>query len=273
MGEEKGYPKFLSDTAVTQIDENTWEAKLTDSWSIGGVANGGYSMATAARALSESLDHKDPLSITGHYLSRVEPGKALLEIEKLNIGRSVSTAVLKFKQENQEKIRFTACFTDFSKSKGDTYMEREAPDFPLIEDCIKMPFEKGFTPVLEKQIDRRFAPYCDWWNKDRERGKACLDAYMAWPGQEKIDLFSVIFFLDTMSPPIFNRFGSRGWVPSLELTLHLRQKPAPGPLRMRGKTDFLTTGFLEEDDEIWDSEGKLIGQARQMAKLRIPKKK
>jgi len=85
MSEEIGYPKFLRDTAVTKIDENTWKAELTDSWNIGGVANGGYSMATAARALSEALEHKDPLSITGHYLSRVEPGKAELEIEKLNI--------------------------------------------------------------------------------------------------------------------------------------------------------------------------------------------
>ena len=49
------------------------------------------------------------------------------------------------------------------------------------------------------------------------------------------------------------------------------QKPSPGPLKMRGKTDFVTSGFLEEDDEIWDSEDNLIGQARQMAKLRLPK--
>ena len=40
---------------------------------------------------------------------------------------------------------------------------------------------------------------------------------------------------------------------------------------MRGKTDFVTSGFLEEDDEIWDSSGNLIGQARQIAKLRLPK--
>ena len=110
-------------------------------------------MATAARALSESLDHKDPLSITGHYLSRVEPGKALLEIEKLNIGKSVSTALLKFTQEGEERIRFTSCFTDFSKSKGDTLREVEAPDFPPIEECVAMPYKEGFTPVLEKQID------------------------------------------------------------------------------------------------------------------------
>ena len=271
MSQDIGYPKFLRDTAVSRLGENSWEAELTDDWSIGGVANGGYSMATAARALSESLDHKDPLSITGHYLSRVEPGKALLEIEKLNIGKSVSTALLKFIQGGEERIRFTSCFTDFGKSKGDTLREVEAPDFPPIEECKAMPYKEGFTPVLEKQIDRKFTPHSDWWDEDRPRARACLDAYYAWPGGEDIDLFSVIFFLDTMSPPIFNRLGSRGWVPSLELTIHLKQSPSPGPLRMRGKTDFITSGFLEEDDEIWDSEGNLIGQARQMAKLRMPK--
>jgi len=167
--------------------------------------------------------------------------------------------------------------------------EVEAPDFPPIEDCVDMPYKEGFTPVLEKQIDRKFAPYSDWWNEERPRARASLDAYYAWPGGEAIDLFSVIFFLDTMSPPIFNRLGSRGWVPSLELTVHIKQLPCPGPLKMRGKTDFITSGFcpgplkmrgktdfitsgfLEEDDEIWDSEGNLIGQARQMAKLRTPK--
>jgi len=271
MTQEIGYPKFLRDTAVTQLDEDIWEAELTDDWNIGGVANGGYSMATAARALSEYLTHKDPLSITGHYLSRVEPGKVRLEIEELNIGRSVSTALLKFIQNGEERIRFTSCFTDFSKSKGDNLREVEAPKFAPIEDCINMPYIEGFTPVLEKQIERKFTPNSNWWKQERPRDRACLDAYYSWPGGEDVDLFSIIFFLDTMSPPVFNRLGSRGWVPSIELTVHLKQLPSPGPLKMRGKTDFITSGFLEEDDEIWDSEGKLIGLARQIAKLRFPK--
>jgi len=41
---------------------------------------------------------------------------------------------------------------------------------------------------------------------------------------------------------------------------------------MRGRTDFVTSGFLGEDDEIWDSQGNIVAEARQMAKLRIPKK-
>ena len=38
MNQKIGYPKFLRDTAVTKLEENIWEAKLTDDWNIGGVA-------------------------------------------------------------------------------------------------------------------------------------------------------------------------------------------------------------------------------------------
>jgi len=272
MDSLNGYPRFLNDTAVTRQDEFTYLGEVTDAWSIGGVANGGYSMAIATRALSDCLEHKDPLSITGHYLSRAEPGPVILKIEKLSEGRSITTAVVRFIQSGKERIRFTASFTDFLKSSGDTLYEREPLKFPPISECIKMPYIEGFTPILEKQIDRKFTPTSDWWNEDRNRDRASLDAYYSWPAGEQIDLLSLVFFLDTMTPPVFNRLGARGWVPSIELTIHLRAKPVPGPVLMRGKTDFVTSGFLGEDDEIWDAGGNIVAEARQIAKLRMPKK-
>ena len=272
MDSLNGYPRFLNDTAVTRQDEFTYLGEVTDAWSIGGVPNGGYSMAIAARALSDCLEHKDPLSITGHYLSRAEPGPVILKIEKLSEGRSITTAVVRFIQSGKERIRFTASFTDFLKSSGDTLYEREPLKFPPISECIKMPYIEGFTPILEKQIDRKFTPTSDWWNEDRNRDRASLDAYYSWPAGEQIDLLSLVFFLDTMTPPVFNRLGARGWVPSIELTIHLRAKPVPGPVLMRGKTDFVTSGFLGEDDEIWDAGGNIVAEARQIAKLRMPKK-
>ena len=77
--------------------------------------------------------------------------------------------------------------------------------------------------------------------------------------------------VDTALDVAYNRLGSRGWVPSIELTVHLRGMPAPGPVLMRGKTDFVVDGFLGEDDEIWDSKGNLVAESRQIAKLRMPK--
>ena len=78
-------------------------------------------------------------------------------------------------------------------------------------------------------------------------------------------------FLDATTPPIFNKLGSVGWVPTITLTSHIRGFPSPGPLKVSAKTEFVTKGFMEEDREIWDSDGKLVGQSKQMAKLRMKK--
>ena len=55
------------------------------------------------------------------------------------------------------------------------------------------------------------------------------------------------------------------WTPTVELTAHIRANPAPGWLRCRFSTRFVTAGFLEEDGEVWDSTGRLVGQSRQLA--------
>ena len=35
---------------------------------------------------------------------------------------------------------------------------------------------------------------------------------MSWPDKETADLYSLILFLDSTTPPIFNSMGSVGWV-------------------------------------------------------------
>ena len=41
-----------------------------------------------------------------------------------------------------------------------------------------------------------------------------------------------------------------GWTPTVELTTHIRCRPAPGPLRVSITTRNLAGGFLEEDAEV-----------------------
>jgi hypothetical protein len=56
-----------------------------------------------------------------------------------------------------------------------------------------------------------------------------------------------------------------GWAPTLELTAHVRARPAPGWLKVRHATRSMGGGMFEEDCEVWDSGGRLVAHSRQLA--------
>jgi hypothetical protein len=54
-------------------------------------------------------------------------------------------------------------------------------------------------------------------------------------------------------------------VPTIELTVHIRGVPAPGPLRCAFRSRFVGGGLVDEEGEIWDTTGTLVAQSRQLA--------
>ena len=86
------FENFKDDILSVQKDTNFWTGNLSDRWSIGNTPNGGYSMAFAAKAISNSLTHKDPLSISANYLERLDFGESLVKVYPVNESKSMSTA-------------------------------------------------------------------------------------------------------------------------------------------------------------------------------------
>ena len=83
---------------------------------------------------------------------------------------------------------------------------------------------------------------------------------------QRHDAFGLLQAADVFVPVCFNRSEVPvAWAPTLELTVHVRGIPAPGPLRCRFSSRFIQDGMFEEDGELWDSSGRLVAQSRQLA--------
>lgn len=259
--------EFERDTAVEQSSNNTWTGQLSDGWCIGPVPNGGYVMAVVARALQQALPHKDPLSVTAHYLAPTVPGPFEVEVEILRSGGSTSYAMGRLRQDGELKVQLTAAYTDMDRLNGETRILKPIPAMPGFEECFQLPPTEHMS--FRSRVVQKVVPGQEKNFLGSPDGGGEWLGWTALIDGADIDAIALLMFSDGFPPPVFTLVGPVGWVPTLELTVQVRAKPVPGPLRVRFYSNYLTNGIIEEDGEIWDSADNLVALSRQTAKVRI----
>jgi len=80
------------------------------------------------------------------------------------------------------------------------------------------------------------------------------------------------YFNDGLPPPVLNCVEGMPWVPTMELTLHFLQRPYKKHckdhwLLLDYKCDVLLSGRMVAETTLWDTEGNLLSQSRQMGVL------
>ena len=118
------------------------------------------------------------------------------------------------------------------------------------------------------RFDMRFDAASAGWAVGAPSGRGLIQCWFRLPGREP-DPLALLLAVDAMPPVTFD-LGLPGWAPTLELTVHVRARPAPGWLRLRHATRNVAGGMFEEDCEVWDSAGRLVAQSRQLARLPRP---
>ena len=88
--------------------------------------------------------------------------------------------------------------------------------------------------------------------------------WFAFADERPIDALALLLAADAFPPAVFNIDLPVAWVPTVELTVHVRGVPAPGPLRAVPHR-FVHGGLFEEDGEVWDRAGTLVALSRQLA--------
>ncbi len=255
-------------------------ASIHAGWDIAGNANGGYLLALAGRGLAAVAGRPDPITITGHYLAPGTAGPVTVTGSLVKAGRRFATVTGTLSRDGRPMLQVLATFGDLGRPDpavrdpaGHDPAGRDAfehvgaapPDLPPFAELADVPRSGGgFRPALNDWLVMRMRPGDVGFAIGQPTGVAEMAGYLGFADGRPVDPLALLLMCDAMPPALFNLGGPVGWAPTVEYTVHVRGVPAPGPLRCVFRTHFLTGGFLEEDGEAWDSDGRLVALSRQL---------
>lgn len=268
------------DTALTLRDgefPGSYGVDISEDWTIGGGINGGLLLAVMAKAMSRALGgrgHSAPLALSAYYLSPTTPGPAMVETDIARQGGTTSVGSAALVQyddigRREERIRVTGSFTDHDQLPAEATTRLDPPSLPPREQCVSRHDAPSDAMPNAQLLDRTevlFDPETVGWALGQPSGKGVIQAYVRLADGHEPDPFVLLFACDAL-PPVSFDLGRPGWAPTIEFTVHVVAKPAPGWLRVRHYSEHTAAGHFVEDCEVWDSADRLVAQSRQLARL------
>jgi acyl-CoA thioesterase len=251
--------------------------QLGNGWNIGDKPNGGYTMAAVARTMCAHTvvagsTHRDPVSITTHYLRPAQPGPALVSTTTLRTGRTFTNAISPMMQGDSPtqtiRTQTMATFGTLPESYAAQHVSIIRPKIPSPDDCIDRREPALFVnqSSIGDNTEVRLHPNTGWVN-GQPTGNPETVGWIRFRDGRPPDAWSLLLFADALPPCVFELMPDRAWVPTIELTVHVRAKPAPGWLLARMTSRHIANGRFEEDGELWDETGTLVAQSRQLAMI------
>jgi hypothetical protein len=119
------------------------------------------------------------------------------------------------------------------------------------------------APLLDR-FGTLLDPATAMWAIGKPSRQGVIQGWFELADHRPLDPIALLMVVDALPPVTFD-LGMPGWAPTLELTAHVRARPAPGWAVVRHCTRTVAGGMFEEDCEVWDSTGRLVAQSRQLA--------
>ena len=256
--------RFAEATALSELGDGRFSAHLQPGWdAFGGVANGGYVLALAAKAAVVATGRQDPISVTAHYIG---PGRSGSDV-------TISTRVVKNGRQFSVAHVDMTCADSLTISAlatcGDAAEEgplADFPDLPPPDACVPVVPGDPLPPPMVGQIETRLHPD-DAAFLQRPTGRAGLRGWFRLLDGEPLSTLAAILATDTWPPPLFIAEGPTGWIATLELTVHIRSHPRTDWLACVFDRNVVSGGTVSWDGTIADERGRLVATCRQLALL------
>lgn len=263
--------RFTLDTAVEDLGDGRYRARLDAGWWVEAGPNGGYLAAVLVRACEHAI--ADPSrtcrSFTTHFLSRASEGEAIVEVTVERSGRSMSSVSARLVQN--EKVIATALGAFSTGRPGPSFVDVDMPDVPPPHEVDAPMFSSALPasaiPEMARRYDQRWvigdAPFSG-------SDEALLGGWIRLADDRPVDASLLVAFSDAWMPAMFARVSGPWAITTVDLTVHVRALPPvdhDGWCLVRFRSDVSVDGFCEEDGEIWSSDGTLLAQTRQLAAI------
>jgi acyl-CoA thioesterase len=247
--------------------DGIFEVEISDRWSGLASVNGGFLMANCLKALDTVLPFPDPITVSGLYLRPGNAGRSVITTELIRSGRTTAFGQASLLQGGKEALRVTAAFADLTAAPLESAVTPEyagltPPKLPDPSECERLAGLGGIT--LGRRFEYRGTAKPGWLS-GQPSGEPSAEFWMRFADGRPADTLTLPFIVDA-APPAVLELGAAST--TIELTVHVRARPAPGWLACRTYTRFVTSGYHEEDFEVWDSAGMLVAQSRQLALVR-----
>ncbi|TCJ24097.1 thioesterase family protein [Nocardioides jejuensis] len=259
---------YALDAAVasTPLGDGVHRVAVTTDWNTAnGTPNGGYILALVLNAVLQEAAEPDPLSIAITYFRPAQAGDAEIRVRQVRAGRRVSTYDALVVQGDKEVAHAVVSTHDWDQAGAVTNTPHGAPEMPKPEACADLTtvIPGGMVPILDRYTYRAAA--IPGWLEGSPSGTTESLCWIRTSDARPVDAMLAGAMTDAF-PPVTAEIGHLASA-TIQLTVHFRRRPETTWALGHVVTRHVIDGYADEDVELWDEQGRLIAQSRQLAIL------
>ncbi len=248
------------------VEEPDGRVSFPERWTMGpGFAHGGYLMSVALAGVAPLSPHPDPVTMSAHFVRPGRVGDAILDRRLVKAGRSLATVACDVVQGGNVVVTTLTTFGDLSTAGDIAYRSAAFPDIEPQDRCI--PADRSQNPLVPRMVDNLdllLTPASTRWARGETLDEATMQGWVAFGDGRPIDMPALPMLADALPPPVFSVGAFAPWTPTVELTLHVRRRPAAGMLAVSFRTELIGGSFFESSGTLWNEDGSLVAMSRQL---------
>ena len=259
----------LDEALALHPDGDALTGRVALGWDVFGIPHGGYLLALMGKAVLTATGAPDLFTVTTHYLRKARHEQIRFQVHRVGGSRRLSTVTATATQGDDVVMSTMASVGDRTTIAGPTWRRVEPWDArsARLTPRAGSPEMDASGTLRTPEIAARAGERLDVTTLGFAGGAPDGTGELRAVAEDlPADQVGALLACDVTPPAAWNALTPSGWVPTIELTAHVRARAGTGPLAVTAATRHIADGFLEEDALVHDAQGRLMVQSRQLAR-------